>query len=390
MTTTKPNPKRVLHIAVDYPCINRPINTPAVRNFIHANPGVDYRVIALTRSHNPMQTNCLDGDGNGDSKVTSMRYWGLPFGILLFVSMTIAAWRIRRQLNKEQLSFDLIHAHKMTFEGIAAWWLSRWLKVPFVVSVRGEAESKIFKYKPHYKLFYQHLLNCAAKVFYVSAWFKPVINDKFKLPEEKQALLPNFVAEQQLNPSLEFCNSKLITILNLDVYKKKGLDNLLQALALIQQNYPGVKLDVVGRGSASSKAKVTELIDKLALTNNVFLLGEMSNQQLLEQLSEYAGLVLPSFNETFGMVYVEAMMSGVPILHSQATGIDGFIDWVDARVSVNPESVDEIANGLRTLLDHQDSYRLWLINHQDSLQTAFQKERHIEGYNQLFTQPGIL
>ncbi|MBW8191451.1 glycosyltransferase [Neiella marina] len=383
------SPKRVLHLSVDYPCINRPVNTPAVRNFIQANPDVDYHVFALTRTPWIHKTNCLDGDGNGDSKATSMAFWGLPYGIFLFLSMTIVAWRVRKQISQQGLTFDMIHAHKMTFEGIAAWWLSRWLKIPFVVSVRGEAESKIFKYKPHYKPFFQHLLNRCAKVFYVSAWFKPIINNQFVVAEGKQSLLPNFVSEQQLMPTADFSNNKLVTILNLDVYKKKGLDNLVQALQLLSVDHPNVHLDVIGRGSTKTKATIQGLIDSLGLNQRVVLCGEMSNQTLLSKLPNYAGLVLPSFNETFGMVYVEAMMSGVPILHSKSTGIDGFIDWVQARVAVDPSDVDDIAAGLITLLEHQHSYRQWLLANQQPLHLAFKKERHIEGYNQLLGEPQV-
>ena len=47
---------------------------------------------------------------------------------------------------------------------------------------------------------------------------------------------------------------------------------------------------------------------------------------MLETLNGYTALVLPTLRETFGMVYIEALFAGVPILYSQDRGVDGFFD----------------------------------------------------------------
>ncbi len=132
------NPKvgksRVLHISADYPDANRAETTQAVRTFVISNLELDYFVISLNRVTNPLRCNCIQGDGQGDSQVLSMRYWGLPYGVLLALSMLIVAFRIRRSLAQHRIKIDLIHAHKLTFEGLAARWLADWLGVPLIVS----------------------------------------------------------------------------------------------------------------------------------------------------------------------------------------------------------------------------------------------------------------
>ncbi|WP_169307130.1 glycosyltransferase [Ferrimonas sediminicola] len=373
--------KRVLHLAVEYPSLNRDSNTPAVRHFIRANPDVDYRVFALRRTSNPFAVNALEGDDEGDPKVTSMQYWGLPWGMLLFLSMTLLAWRIRRQIRRERLHVDLVHAHKFAFEGIAGWWLSRWLGVPLVLSVRGEAEAKILRFKPHYDLFFRRQLRDAARIYYVSAWFKPLLNARFTIDPNKQKLLPNFVAERHWVITPDFREDHLVSIMDLNVLKKKGLAKLLTAVARLAPRHPKLKLDIIGGGSGAAMRQARQMIAAQGVEDRVTLVGEMDNTQLLAQLPRYGGMVLPSVDETFGMVYVEALMSGVPILHSKETGIDGFLEEIPARVMADPYCDDSVAEAMERLLSSQRDYREWLLAHQDVVAEKFSRRSHIEEYN---------
>ncbi|WP_028111730.1 glycosyltransferase [Ferrimonas kyonanensis] len=374
----------VLHLAVEYPSRNRPDNTPAVRHFIQANPQVDYRVIALRRTANPFKCNALAGDGEGDNRVTSMRYWGLPLGIGLFASMTLVAWRIRRLLAKEGIRVDLVHAHKFSFEGIAGWWLARWRQCPLALSVRGEAEAKILRFKPYYDPFFRRQLQDAAHIYYVSAWFKPLLNSRFSLDSDKQSLLPNFVADKQWQTSSEFTEDHLVSIIDLNVYQKKGLNKLLQAMQALLADYPKLKLDVIGSGTDKSRRAVEALLTQMKMQDRVTLVGGLSNAELLNRLPQYAGMVMPSVNETFGMVYVEALLSGVPILHSTNTGIDGFLDDIPARVMADPLDVEEIRTALDSLLRNQHGFRQWLLANHQHIVCRFSRDRYIDAYNQQF------
>lgn len=380
MTAPEHNPV-VLHLTVDYPNVYRPENTLAVRNFVRANVDLEYFVVAMTRTANPFQAASAFGDGNGDHNVLSMRYWGLPFGLLLAFSMFIVAWRIRREIGRRKIEPVLVHAHKLAFEGLAGWWLARWLRVPLALSVRGESESKVVRFKPLYRPLLQRILADARRIYYVSAWFKPILTRHFRIPESKQRLLPNFVSARS-GESREsgFSPDRLLTVLDLNVYRKKGLDRLLPAFQGCLSQYPSARLDIVGRGAPNVIAEIERLIDRYGLQGKVSLLGVLANDELQELLPSYAGMVLPSHNETFGMVYVEALLAGVPILHSRGTGIDGFVDFVEARVVVDPNDVGSIEHGLVRLLDRQGVFRDWLAQHRERVLAAFERNRYIDEY----------
>lgn len=380
MSDLSPKP-RVLHISADYPDANRAETTQAIRTFVRSNAELDYFVVSLNRVANPFKCNSIQGDDQGDPQVLSMRYWGFPYGVLLALSMLIVAFRVRKTLRRQHLKVDLIHAHKLTFEGLAAQPLARWLKVPLVVSVRGEAESKVLQFKPHYKSLIKRVLEDSARVLYVSAWFRPTLNRHFDIPAEKQALLPNFVSENSVSSSNEFERDHFVTILDLNVFRKKGLDRLLLAFTQSLKQFPNAKLDIIGRGSEQVIAEVLVLIVGLGLQDRVKLLGTVDNAELLQRLPHYAALVLPSHNETFGMVYVEALLCGIPILYSKSTGIDGFVDWIPAKAGVDPASIKSITEGLIDLLENQDAYRQWLIENQGAIHSSFDRDAYLSQYN---------
>lgn len=375
----------VLHLAVDYPNVYRPENTAAVRNFVKACDTLDHRVVALTRTANPFAVSQADGDGKGDPNVLSMRYWGLPFGFLLALSMYIVSWRVAREARRRQWQPQAIHAHKLTFEGLAGWFLARRWGLPLIVSVRGEAESKILRFKPHYRPLLQRLLNDAKRVYYVSAWFKPILNRRFRISEDRQSLLPNFVTvhdRQAHRPQPRA--GHLVTVMDLNVYRKKGLDRLLPAFRECLKTHPDARLDVIGRGEPAVVSEVQQLIARLGLQDRVSLLGPLPNAELLDRLPGYAGMALPSHNETFGMIYVEALLAGVPILYSRGTGIDGFLTCLKGGIGVDPLDAQSIHAGLESLIEFYAGNSYCPVSEKIELLKIFGRDSYLIDYRALF------
>ncbi len=372
----------VLHLTADYPDAHRRETTLAVKNFVGANDGVDHIVISLNRTAMPWRQRVQAGDGAGDARVISVRYWGLPFGVQLAASMYLLAMKLRGILAERGERLDLIHAHKLSFEGLAGYWLSGWLRVPLVCSIRGEVEEKVFRAKPHYGRLYARVLRHCQHIHYVSAWSQPAIQRKLGGALTKQSLLPNFVRMETIRPRPTFEPNSFASILHLDVYKKKGLDRLLPAFREALDRVPEMTLDLIGRGEAATFARLDHLIEQHGLKGRVRLTGPVAHADLLTRLPDYAGMVLPSHNETFGMAYVEALLSGVPVIYSKGTGIDGYLDDVPAAIGVDPKSIGSIRDGLLHLAAHQQDFRRSLLESNAALRHRFAAERHIQNYNQ--------
>jgi glycosyltransferase involved in cell wall biosynthesis len=143
--------------------------------------------------------------------------------------------------------------------------------------------------------------------------------------------------------------SGFVTAFHLDGWRLKGMPNLLAAIAFLKQKHLDITLDIVGGGSRQATAALEREIRRYGLGDSVALCGPMPHDRMPEALNGYAALVLPTLRESFGMVYVEALFSGVPILYSQDRGIDGYFDVQDVGVRCDPLSVTSIARGLEEL-----------------------------------------
>ncbi|MBT3069823.1 glycosyltransferase [Rhodomicrobium sp. Az07] len=372
---------RILHVTGDYPNINKPLTTLAVKNFIDANPDADHIIVTLDRTSLPWRARVTPGGGNGDARVVSIRYWGLPLGVQLAASMYLVARQIRRILQMRGGDFDAIHAHKLTFEGLAGYWLSLWFEKPLVCSLRGEVESKVLAVKPHYRFLYRRVVERCSRLYYVSAWYRPALHKAFRPSPAKQRLLPNFVHLESIEPHVESRPNAFVSVLCFEVYKRKGLDRLLPAFKRALKTHPDITLDLVGRGTPERLAHIQSLIDKADLGGSVRLVGPVEHTELLGRLGGYSGFVLPSRNETFGMSFIEALLAGVPIVYSRGCGVDGFVDGIDAAVPVDPRSVASISDGIVRLAAHQRAYRDWLLRNRDELIARFGPTTHISLYN---------
>ena len=371
----------ILHLSADYPDSFRNRTTLAVRNLIAASPDFEHVVVSLKRQASPWSTYLRKDPQVSVGRVFAFGYWGLPLGIGHFASMALVARRIHALLAQEQIAPQVIHAHKLCFEGIVAWLLARRLGVPFVTSLRGEAETKIIRFKPSYRPLIKRVARDARIVFAVSMWFVPELKHTVPCIEEKIRPLPNLV------PSTHAANGmrvpvapRFVSVLDLNVYRKKGFHWLISALALAAKKHPDVTLDVFGWSNERVDREIRKLARVAGCTNRIRFRGVRPHAQIIGELPEYVALLLPSVNETFGMVYLEALLAGVPVLYTRGTGIDGHLDGLRVGVGVTAGAVEEIAAAIDDLSCNAAQWRDAVWRQRPDLISRFGQEGIVARY----------
>ena len=140
------------------------------------------------------------------------------------------------------------------------------------------------------------------------------------------------------------------------IERRKGLDLLLRALAPLWPRFRGLHLDVVGAPvpeEAGYTAEIEELVDALKSrghAHQVTLHGFVDEAALQERYAACDVLVAPSRFESFGLIAIEAMRLGKPVV---AAGVGGLSEIVEHGVSgllVPPDSVEGLRQALRSLL----------------------------------------
>ena len=105
------------------------------------------------------------------------------------------------------------------------------------------------------------------------------------------------------------------------LHPRKGLKYLIKATKIVSREFPNIKTCIVGTGP--EKQELEDLIKSLDLFNEVVLLGYQSDIASLMAASN--AVVLPSIKEAFGLVILEGMAAGLPVIASNVDGIPEII-----------------------------------------------------------------
>jgi glycosyltransferase involved in cell wall biosynthesis len=117
-----------------------------------------------------------------------------------------------------------------------------------------------------------------------------------------------------------------------------------------------VTLDVAGHGGPEDVGRVHRIIERHAASAVVRCIGHVPPAAMRETMARYGAMVLPSFPESFGLVYLEALSAGIPVLSSSGFALDGFFSAGYPGVKVDPRSVAAIAEGIRELVEARPKF----------------------------------
>ncbi len=137
--------------------------------------------------------------------------------------------------------------------------------------------------------------------------------------------------------------------------KRKGLDLLIQALPLIRQKF---ELHIVGDKECEEKEQLKQLLKDKHLDHKVVWRGFLQGEELYKEYQEASVFVLPTREDCFGLVLVEALAAGVPIVASRYA--DGAYDVIKEGVNgtiVDPFIPGDLARGIEKYLRNDRDLR---------------------------------
>lgn len=213
------------------------------------------------------------------------------------------------------------------------------LGLPFVAAVHVSDIEVLTK--PLYKLHFKPRLEKAYRHANRIAARSDVLKKKFlKLYPEFEN--KTFTAYSGVDGAVlrTWSNNQKIKVLTCGKFiKRKNIDNVIKACDMFEN----IELTVIGEG----KENLRKLSDKPIFT------GQIPHDKVIEKMKNSDIFILPSVNETFGMVYLEALASGCITVCRRGDGIDGIIED-----SVNGFLCDDVDEILNRILSYEDKNRI--------------------------------
>ena len=215
------------------------------------------------------------------------------------------------------------------------------------------------------------MLNICDEVLSVSNYTNSKISKVHGLPENKCKVLNNCVDPFLPVPYLHLKNERLLTKYGFGEEDKilmtltrlsskeryKGYDKVIEAMAALPVQQHSIKYLIAGIYDQQEKIYLEKLITKLGLQHRVVMPGFIREEELADHFELADIYIMPSRKEGFGIVFLEAMYYGLPVI---AGNTDGSADaLLNGRLGllVNPESVEEIKNAIKKMLGTPAMYK---------------------------------
>lgn len=271
-------------------------------------------------------------------------------GYLAMLEYVIKGWFLYRKLIKQN-KYDVIHSFFSIPSGIIPYLGKILYKKDYIVSLRGTDV-------PGYDKTQFQLVQRLLEPLNIKIWknAKSVVTLSSGLTAlAKKSLEINYKTVYNgidtqvfkfMNLPKKHKKFGLVTVSRL--LKRKGIHHVLEALK--ELNDDQITLDIYGMGNYESELK-TQVIN-LNLGKQVFFREYVENQKLYKTLNKHDAFILPSLTESFGLVLLEAMACGLPVIASSVGGIPEIVEDGINGVLVEPGNVSQIKEAIMKLKEN--------------------------------------
>jgi len=244
-----------------------------------------------------------------------------------------------------QEQFDLIHAHDWTsyLAGVAAKLATG---KPLVLHVHATSFDQAGgeHSDPEIYALERHAFNTADSVVAISHYTKRVIVQKYGVDAEKVTVVHNGIkphSPHQLPPVLEELKrqGKKIVFYNGRITIQKGVDYFIRAARKVIDHDQNVVFVISGWGDMEQQ--IIHLVGSLGLSKYVIFTGALWDEERDRMYQAADLLVMPSVSEPFGLVPLEAIQHGTPVLITKQSGV---AEVLTHALKVDFWDTDEMAN----------------------------------------------
>jgi len=250
---------------------------------------------------------------------------------------------------------DIIHVHSSIWAGVVAQKIHKKHFVPYVITehrsrfIDNTDEAKNLLPKKFYP-YIKAALKSASLITCVSPALKQKLIDIESSVKEKNIIIPNTVDVNDFKFSETFVSKEPFIWFSLgNLLQVKGMDILLQAFSEHIKRVDNKIFLRIG-GDGPEKNKLIQLCKNLKIEKNVIFLGHLERNKVIKEMQNSHAFVLSSRFEAFGVVYIEAMSCGKPVIGTDAGGQSSIINSENGYI-VESENYLKLADAMNKMIE---------------------------------------
>lgn len=213
---------------------------------------------------------------------------------------------------------DIIHLHSY-IAGELAMYVKERYNIPYIVTEHSSAFARGLVSKSDMQLARQVFINSDSNIA-VSNELKKLLQNRFNVEFQ---YVPNIVNINFFNP-VQKNNGDIFKFINIAFLEKnKNQSMLIKSFAKVFKNNNQATLTIVGDGPEYNE--LINLVNELGMQKQIFLHGRADRNEVKKLLQQSDAFVLSSKYETFGVVAIEAMACGLPVVSTKCGGPESII-----------------------------------------------------------------
>jgi glycogen(starch) synthase len=268
-----------------------------------------------------------------------------------------------RALLADDGCFEIIHAHDWLVV-FAAQALKHQYRLPLVATIhateRGRARDETLRTDLQRRIdgAERWLAHEAWRVITCSRHMAGEVQGCFHIPSEKVDVVPNGISpyrngrrtqltQSDYRPPYAVADRQVVFSVGRLVYEK-GLHLLIEAAPHVISEFPDTRFIIAGRGPQGPH--LAQQVENLGIADNVHLPGFISDEERDYFYHTANCAVFPSLYEPFGIVALEAMMAGCPVVVSEIGGLREVVRHDKTGITVYPDDAQSVAWGILSIM----------------------------------------
>lgn len=326
--------------------------------------GMIYPEIRPLKSLTPslLRSNYFQSDHSVEDEIPTFRMhgWNIFPG---FIKGTMKLWvaTAERLFEKYLASHgkpDLIHAQSALWAGAAALKLSQKYDIPFIVTEHRDNFLRDQLLPGHAPTGWldetmRNVFSCSDQAIAVSHSLKNGITRYLIDPKKDPIVIPNFIDTDFFYPQVKNTPTPFTFLTLAHLYRNKNIHILLEAFQRLLKVKKNLHLKIGGDGP--EKVFLEKQAAELGISSHIQFLGKLNRDQAKNAYANASAFVLPSRYETFGIVLIEALSMGLPVIGTFSGGPKEIIND-DVGKIVPPDDTQALMEAMASIEENYHQY----------------------------------